>query len=311
MQKQHFYSNGKLLISGEYLVLKGARALAIPLTFGQDLQIETKQIKSNPLLYWKSYENDLLWFELTLSLPSFELLETSDRLIADKLIHIFKTAFKQNAAFISEGHSYFVKSQMNFDRNWGLGSSSTLINNIANWAIIDPYFLLKESFGGSGYDIACASAENPIYFYLNQEKVEVETAGFNPIFSQNLYFVYLGKKQSSMESIKQFEMLDANLESYISEISEISVQMSRSKNLNDFQKLMRRHEEIISKVLNKKRIKKERFSDFTGEVKSLGGWGGDFVLVATDKNYESVKSYFKAKGLEVVFKYEEVALGYY
>lgn len=310
MQKQHFYSNGKLLISAEYLVLKGARALAIPLTFGQDLHIETKNIKSNPLLYWKSYENDILWFELTLSLPSFELLETSDRLIADKLIHILKIAFKQNPTFISEGQSYFVKSQMNFDRNWGLGSSSTLINNIANWALIDPYFLLKESFGGSGYDIACASAENPIYFNLDQGKVGVETAGFNPVFYQNLYFVYLGKKQSSAESIKQFEIVSTNSESNISEISEISMKMSKAKSLSDFQKLMRRHEEIISKVLNKKQIKEERFSDFTGEVKSLGGWGGDFVLVATEKNYESVKSYFKAKGLEVVFKYEEVALGY-
>lgn len=306
MQKQYFYANGKLLISGEYLVLKGARALAIPLKFGQDLQIEIAPKKSSPILFWKSYENDLLWFELILDLSNFKLIEASDRLIADKLIQILKIAYKQNPSFISDGKSYIAKSKMNFDRSWGLGSSSTLINNIANWAGIDPYSLLKESFGGSGYDIACASSETPIFFTLNQGDVEVETLSFKPVFHQNLYFVYLGKKQSSAESIKQFESVNVNPGDSISAISEISLRMAQANKLSEFQELMLKHEEIISGVLNKKRIKEERFSDFSGEIKSLGGWGGDFILVATELNYESVKSYFIKKGLNVVFRFNEI-----
>ncbi len=43
---------------------------------------------------------------------------------------------------------------MNFDKNWGLGSSSTLINNISSWAKINPYDLLWSIGKGSGYDIA-------------------------------------------------------------------------------------------------------------------------------------------------------------
>ena len=43
---------------------------------------------------------------------------------------------------------------MNFDKNWGLGSSSTLINNISSWAKINPYDLLWSISKGSGYDIA-------------------------------------------------------------------------------------------------------------------------------------------------------------
>ena len=38
--KTTYYSNGKLLITGEYLVLDGAEALALPTKFGQNLIIE-------------------------------------------------------------------------------------------------------------------------------------------------------------------------------------------------------------------------------------------------------------------------------
>ena len=35
--KKTFYSNGKLLITGEYVVLDGAKALALPTKYGQNL----------------------------------------------------------------------------------------------------------------------------------------------------------------------------------------------------------------------------------------------------------------------------------
>ena len=38
--KKTFYSNGKLLITAEYLVLDGAKAFALPTKFGQNLIIE-------------------------------------------------------------------------------------------------------------------------------------------------------------------------------------------------------------------------------------------------------------------------------
>ena len=59
--KTTFYSNGKLLITGEYLVLDGAKALALPTKFGQNLVVEksnTHQIK------WTSYDADKsIWFD--------------------------------------------------------------------------------------------------------------------------------------------------------------------------------------------------------------------------------------------------------
>ncbi|MGB5499701.1 MAG: GHMP kinase, partial [Maribacter sp.] len=37
--KREFYSNGKLLMTGEYAVLDGAKAWAIPTTYGQSLTV--------------------------------------------------------------------------------------------------------------------------------------------------------------------------------------------------------------------------------------------------------------------------------
>ena len=60
--KKTFYSNGKLLLTAEYLVLDGATALALPTKFGQNLIVE--QIESNKTIVWKSYDIDhSIWFE--------------------------------------------------------------------------------------------------------------------------------------------------------------------------------------------------------------------------------------------------------
>jgi mevalonate kinase len=40
-----FYSNGKFLITGEYLILDGAKSLAVPTKFGQELKIDSNDSK--------------------------------------------------------------------------------------------------------------------------------------------------------------------------------------------------------------------------------------------------------------------------
>ena len=48
-----FYSNGKLLLTGEYAVLDGAKSLAIPVKYGQSLTaVETK----TKTISWKSLD---------------------------------------------------------------------------------------------------------------------------------------------------------------------------------------------------------------------------------------------------------------
>ena len=49
---QRFYSNGKLLLSGEYLILDGATGLALPTKTGQEMLVST--FNSEGILFWES-----------------------------------------------------------------------------------------------------------------------------------------------------------------------------------------------------------------------------------------------------------------
>ena len=53
--KKEFYSNGKLLVTGEYVVLDGALALAIPTKFGQTMKVAPT---TGNVIHWKSYDAD-------------------------------------------------------------------------------------------------------------------------------------------------------------------------------------------------------------------------------------------------------------
>ena len=50
-----FRSNGKFMLTGEYLVLKGATALALPLKLGQSLDVDTLGSDDNRI-YWEAYK---------------------------------------------------------------------------------------------------------------------------------------------------------------------------------------------------------------------------------------------------------------
>ena len=77
------------------------------------------------------------------------------------------------------------------------------------------------------------------------------------------------------------------------------------KTLSEFENLITLHEEIISKIINQNPIKKSLFIDFNGSIKSLGAWGGDFILVASKENPET---YFRNKGFETIIPYNDMVL---
>ena len=107
-----------------------------------------------------------------------------------------------NPKFLSNTQqSLSVTTNLEFPEDWGLGTSSTLIYNIAKWANVDPFVLNKVSFNGSGYDIACANATLPIYYQLSDNKPIVKAAPFNPPFAKNIYFVYLRFKKDTRQGI--------------------------------------------------------------------------------------------------------------
>jgi hypothetical protein len=69
--------------------------------------------------------------------------------------------------------------------------------------------LLNNSFGGSGYDIDAQKNNNPILYHLEKGKPIVEKVTFID-FSENIYFVYLNKKQSSKTAIANYQTNKTN-----------------------------------------------------------------------------------------------------
>ncbi|AUC21991.1 GHMP kinase [Polaribacter sejongensis] len=307
----NFYSNGKLLLTGEYLVLDGAKSLAIPTKFGQDLVVE--KIKE-PEIIWGSFTHTgECWFEAVFDLKKLRLInctfnsdkEGSGEVIAETLLDILKEAKNLNPDFLSSENGFVVKTNLTFPRNWGLGTSSTLINSVASWAKIDAFKLLWNSFKGSGYDIACAQNDTPVFYQIENQEPVVEPIEFNPSFKENLFFVHLNQKQDSKEGIAKFRESNISFDEEIKRISEISDEFLTTKSLEEFEKLIVEHEQIISSIIKLKTVKEKLFSDYFGAIKSLGAWGGDFVLVTGDA---STPAYFKNKGYETILTYRQMVL---
>ena len=302
--KQTFYSNGKLLITGEYVVLDGAKAFALPTKFGQNLIIEKAL---NNLIHWKSYDQDKsVWFESVISFSSIKKKSNNnENHILNTLIEILHEAYQLNPDFISKSEGYKITTELTFPKFWGLGTSSTLVNNIAQWLKIDAYELLKKSFGGSGYDLACAQNDTPIIYQLVEGKPTVKNIKFQPNFTKNLFFVYLNRKQSSKTAIASYLNQRNEIDGKIKTINKITEAVIQSKELKEFELEINKHEIEMSYILELETVKDVFFKDFKGTIKSLGAWGGDFVLAISEEN---PKSYFKKLGYETVISYEDMIL---
>ena len=300
--KQEFYSHGKLLLTGEYVVLDGATALAIPTVYGQSLQISPSE---TPGVQWTSaYENEEVWFDFQytpddLGAGRTPLLD----IVADVLLDVLFQARQMNGSFLEKDMRYKVVSALTFPKDWGLGSSSTLINNVAQWAGVDPYKLLERTFGGSGYDIAVAQEGTPLLYSQSSRERQITPVELNWDFMDQLFFVHLNRKQDSREGIARYRASNADKKSAIKETSAISEALLHCGSLQAFEQLLEQHETIISGIIDLPTIKARLFSDYTGCIKSLGAWGGDFVM-ATGSS--SDQEYFKKKGYGTVIPFSEM-----
>lgn len=301
---QEFYSNGKLLITGEYLVLDGALSLALPTKFGQSLHVET--INENKII-WESFdENKNLWFNDVYTINELAArFSTPKNDVSKRIIQILNTAKTLNPHIFNTKSGAKISTHLNFPRNWGLGTSSTLINNVAQWLDLDAFELLEKTFGGSGYDIACAQNSFTLTYQLQKNRPHINKVNFNPSFKEHLYFVYLNQKQNSRDGIANYKLNKGNINTTISEINDITTKIIQSTSLSNFETLIAQHESIISKIIKIKPVKDLLFNDFNGAIKSLGAWGGDFILVSSNND---PSTYFNNKGYQTIIPYSNMVL---
>jgi mevalonate kinase len=304
--KTKYYGHGKLLLTGEYAVLDGAKALGLPTKFGQKLVV--KRTTSSDLI-WESLDmKGRPWFESTISLFDFSPITTNNGEISDYLQKVLKNAVRLNSEFLSQWNGFKIETQIEFPLDWGLGSSSTLIYLIAEWAEVNPLLLYFKTEDGSGYDVACAFAEGPIEYINSPDEVSYTEVDFNPKFKNNLYFVHLNKKQDTKKGIKEYLKAVKNKSQLTKSITKITEDIRQVTTLTEFNGLIDKHEELIASHTGFEKVKDLLFSDFKGSVKSLGTWGGDFVLATSDAGADAVRQYFNGKGYNTVLEYKEIIL---
>ncbi|NHM05837.1 GHMP kinase [Flavobacterium sp. CYK-4] len=302
--KKTFYSNGKLLLTSEYLVLDGAKALALPTKFGQNLTIEPG---NNKEIQWTSYDDDgSFWLEETFAFETItNQVFSENQPVKNMLITILYEAYQLNPAYLNDSEGYTITTQLTFPKSWGLGTSSTLINNIAQWLEIDAYTLLARTFLGSGYDIACAQNNSPILYQLVQEKPWVELVDFKPECASNIYFLYLNQKQNSQNAVKAYRSKSNDLKNLIPIFNQLTETVLQHHDFESLKQVIEQHEKQMTEILDLPRIQQALFADFEGTIKSLGAWGGDFALVLSRKD---PSPYFIEKGYETLLRYQDMIL---
>ena len=169
--------------------------------------------------------------------------------------------------------------------------------------------MLEHTFGGSGYDIACAQASGPIFFQrLSNSLPQWVHCPFDPPFKGQLYLVYLGKKQNSREGIRLYRQQTEVGQQQLNRFSQLAVDMVGANDLPSFNEMLKEHENLVSEHIGLSKAQDLYFGDYWGCIKSLGAWGGDFVLATSNRDIQTTKSYFETKGFTQIFEYNELIL---
>ncbi len=299
-----FRGNGKLLITGEYVVLDGTEAFALPTKYGQELKVNET---NNEFLSWKSFdEQNTKWLDVNFSFENNILIPDQRNAFTERLSQILNTCLQLNKDCINSLQNKSIETYLDFNRNWGLGTSSTLIYTLSEWLKINPYELLEATFGGSGYDIACASVNSPLVYQIKDSEKISQNISFENNFKENLYFIFLNQKMNSREGIKHYKTNFKKDTLVINRISELTNDLIKCTNLSEFNTIIEEHEKIIGEITNQTPIQQKLFSDYEyGNIKSLGAWGGDFILATSKTN---PTEYFKEKGYNTILKYSEIII---
>ena len=88
----------------------------------------------------------------------------------------------------------------------------------------------------------------------------------------------------------------------------MTYKISKARSLKKFNELVNKHEEIISQVIGKEKVKEKYFKDFDGEIKSLGAWGGDFIMAGSNVDEKNTYKYFRKKGFKTIFKFDQMLI---
>ncbi|UKB84331.1 hypothetical protein LF887_01365 [Chryseobacterium sp. MEBOG06] len=294
------FSPGKLMLTSEYFAIDGALVLAVPTKLGQEFFFEERNDEKS-LIFWEAYHQNTLWLTAVIDYKEWQILETNIPSSAEFIVRTLKNVQQLSHSKFKNNFSYHLRTNLQFPADYGFGSSSTLMNNLSEWADIDPFHLNTISLGGSGYDIAVAKEKSAVLF-RNKPEIKYEKIDFNPSFKNELIFIHLNQKQDSREGINFYKSKKKSPE-LIAEFSDITKKILLCNELESFSELILIHERKIADFLDISTVKEKVFPDCPSFVKSLGAWGGDFVMSAKFGGY---KDYFLEKGFATIFEWKNI-----
>ena len=294
------FSPGKLMLTSEYFAIDGALVLAVPTKLGQEFSFEEKNDEKS-LIYWEAYHQNKLWLKAVINYKEWHILETNIPSSAEFILKTLKNVQTLSKTKFKENFTYHLKTNLQFPADYGLGSSSTLMTNLAEWAEIDPFYLNTISLGGSGYDIAVAKEKSAV-LYQSVPEIKYEKVIFNPSFKNELIFIHLNQKQDSREGINFYKSKKKS-QKLVDEFSDLTRNILVCNELENFSQLMLIHEQEISNFLEISTVKAKFFTDCPVFVKSLGAWGGDFVM---SSKFDGFRDYFWGKGFTTIFDYSDL-----
>lgn len=294
------FSPGKLMLTSEYFAMDGALVLAVPTKLGQEFSFD-EQNDGKSLIFWNAYHQNKLWLQAVIDYKNWQIIETNIPSSAEFILNTLKNVQSLSTTKFKSNSTYYLKTNLQFPSDYGLGSSSTLMNNFAEWAEIDPFHLNAISLGGSGYDIAVAKEKSAVLFQ-NKPEIKYDKVNFNPSFKNELIFIHLNQKQDSREGITLYKSKNKS-QKLVDEFSNLTKNILVCNELENFSQLMLIHEQKISNFLEIPTVKERFFADCPIFIKSLGAWGGDFVM---SSKFEGFRDYFWGKGFNTIFEYSDL-----
>lgn len=294
------FSPGKLMLTSEYVAVDGALVLAVPTKLGQEFFF-TENDDEKSFIHWNAFHQDQLWLETVIDYKTWAIVKTKDQKASQFILKVLKNVQELSDVKFKSNKSYHLQTNLQFPADFGLGSSSTLMSNLGEWAEIDPFILNEISLGGSGYDVAVAKEKSAILYSRFPERV-YEKVIFDPDFKDELIFIHLNQKQDTREGISHYKSKPTSTE-LINEYSGLTKLIVKCQTLEEFSQLMTIHEQKLSDFLGIPTVKEKYFQNCPTFVKSLGAWGGDFVLTSKFGDYEA---YFKKQGFDKIFSWKDL-----
>jgi hypothetical protein len=292
------FSAGKIILMGEYAVLHGSDALCLPLATGQNLSAKPSD---ENLIQWKWKYRQHILADFSLFCDSLESNQpsTGDFRWARALIELIR---QHNPYFLTTGT--ILEFENFFPPEWGLGSSSATISSLCRMAGVDPYIINAAHTGGSGADIAATTAPGWFLYRKTNNSPLVWPLPFDYPHAGNSFFIYTGKKQATQSHVKEI--------SHSIQAEDIDWKLTNAplyrflccSTVPEAMKCISDHEQIIGNAIQMEAVG-NRFDDFPGRIKSLGAWGGDYLLAVTQQDEAFVRNYFHQRELNTVFNWHE------